>query len=186
MDIKEILSLLNQQIAQPIVPTGLDITNISPDLIKEVRQEYLATQQKDDISTATSITPEVLLYVGKLAKETNVIDVLRQCKIRQDRKEAELFQHRQSIKARYNKQRESIQAKELIGIYDPQALQSLERELARELRKMDIQIVKDMDKEVRYLQQEMSKLKVPFFKVTNEPNEISLQLKILSLLQDMI
>lgn len=62
----------------------------------------------------------------------------------------------------------------------------LERELNQELHQMDLQILKDMDKEVTYLQQEFVKLKVPLFKVTNDVNEIKLQQKVLFMLQDMI
>lgn len=62
----------------------------------------------------------------------------------------------------------------------------IERELNQELHRMDLQILKDMDKEVTYLQQEFVKLKVPLFKVTNDVNEIKLQQKVLFMLQDMI
>lgn len=62
----------------------------------------------------------------------------------------------------------------------------LERELNQELHQMDLQILKDMDKEVTYLQQEFVKLKVPLFKVTKDVNEIKLQQKVLFMLQDMI
>lgn len=192
MDIKQILSLLNQQKATQVpptqlVPTGLDLTKINPDLIKEVRQEYLATQKNkehDDISTATTLTPEVLVYIGRLVKETNVIEVLKKCKQRQDRKERELYAHRQSVISRYNKLKDTIRAKELIGVYDTHALQTLERDMKNELRLLDMEIVKDMDKEVGYLQQQMGMLKVPFF--TGHENDMNLQHKVLSILMDMI
>lgn len=51
---------------------------------------------------------------------------------------------------------------------------------------MDLQIIKDMDGEIKYLQQEFVKLNVPLFKVTNNPNDIKLQQKVLFMLQDMI
>lgn len=62
----------------------------------------------------------------------------------------------------------------------------VEQELNQELHRMDLQILKDMDKEVTYLQQEFVKLKVPLFKVTNDVNDIKLQQKVLFMLQDMI
>jgi hypothetical protein len=55
-----------------------------------------------------------------------------------------------------------------------------------ELRRMDLQILKDMDGEVKYLQQEFVKLNVPLFKVTNNVNDIKLQQKVIFMLQDMI
>jgi hypothetical protein len=62
----------------------------------------------------------------------------------------------------------------------------VDRELNGELRQLDLQIIKDMDKEVRYLQQEFVNLNVPLFKVTNDPNDIKLQQRVLVMLQDMI
>lgn len=50
---------------------------------------------------------------------------------------------------------------------------------------MDLQILKEMDKEVKYLQQEFVQLKVPLFKVSNNPNDIKLQQKVLFILQDI-
>lgn len=51
---------------------------------------------------------------------------------------------------------------------------------------MDLQVLKDMDGEMRYLQSEFVKLSVPLFKVTNDVNVIKLQQKVLFILQDMI
>lgn len=56
----------------------------------------------------------------------------------------------------------------------------------QELHGLDLQIIKDMDKEVTYLQQEFVKLNVPLFKVTKDPNDLKLQQKVLFMLQDMI
>lgn len=56
----------------------------------------------------------------------------------------------------------------------------------QELHKLDLQIIKDMDKEVTYLQGEFVKLNVPLFKVTRDPNDIKLQQKVLFMLQDMM
>lgn len=56
----------------------------------------------------------------------------------------------------------------------------------QELRRLDLQIIKDMDKEVTYLQKEFVKLNVPLFKLTKEPNDLKLQQKVLFMLQDMI
>lgn len=50
---------------------------------------------------------------------------------------------------------------------------------------MDLQILREMDKEVRCLQQEFVQLKVPLFKVSNDPNDLKLQQKVLFILQDI-
>ncbi|KAI9358811.1 hypothetical protein BD770DRAFT_363833 [Pilaira anomala] len=199
MDFNKILSLLKgQDIVTPEIPTsepvvnplpsGLDLSNISQSVIEQVRTEYLTKKNSEDkLKNATTITPEVLVSIGKLVQETNLIEVLKKCKERQDKKEQELYSHRESIKQRYSKQKDSILAKELIGVKsNPNELKMLERELNQELHQMDLQILKDMDKEVTYLQQEFVKLKVPLFKVTKDVNEIKMQQKVLFMLQDMI
>ncbi|GAA5804421.1 hypothetical protein EDC94DRAFT_568113 [Helicostylum pulchrum] len=202
MDFNKILSLLKgQDIVTPQIPaptpaptssalpSGLDLSNISQSVIDQVRTEYLTKKESEEkLKNATTITPQVLVTIGKLVQETDLIQVLKKCKERQDSKEKELFMHRESIKERYSKQKESILAKELIGVKNnnPNELKMVEQELNQELHRMDLQILKDMDKEVTYLQQEFVKLKVPLFKVTNDVNDIKLQQKVLFMLQDMI
>jgi hypothetical protein len=80
-----------------------------------------------------------------------------------------------------------LENRELIGLKsDPNELQLIERELNVELRQLDLQIIKDIDKEAVYLQQEFVKLNVPLFKVTNDLNDVKLQQRVLIMLQDMI
>ncbi|KAG2234044.1 hypothetical protein INT48_007134, partial [Thamnidium elegans] len=99
------------------LPSGLDLSNISQSVIDQVRNEYLTKKDSEEkLKNATTITPQVLVTIGKLVQETDLIQVLKKCKERQDRKEKELFMHRESIKERYSKQKESILAKELIGV----------------------------------------------------------------------
>ncbi|OAD08873.1 hypothetical protein MUCCIDRAFT_159047 [Mucor lusitanicus CBS 277.49] len=166
---------------------GLNLSSINPALIQQVRQEYLTKKTTEDsLRNATSLTPEVLIAIANMAKETELKSVMKKCKQRQDEKERELFAHRESIKSRYKKQKENLLAKELIGVkVDPNETRSIDRELDRELRSMDLQILKEMDKEVRYLQQEFVRLKVPLFKVSNDPNDLKLQQKVLFILQDI-
>ncbi|CEI89049.1 hypothetical protein RMCBS344292_04392 [Rhizopus microsporus] len=65
-------------------------------------------------------------------------------------------------------------------------MKEIERECRQELRRMDLHVLKEMDKQVKYVQQELSKLKVPSFKITNDPKEIKLQQKVLYIIQDML
>ncbi|CAO0794243.1 unnamed protein product [Mucor circinelloides] len=166
---------------------GLNLSNINPALIQQVRQEYLTKKSTEDsLKNATSLTPEVLIAIANMAKETELKSVMKKCKQRQDDKEKELYSHRESIKNRYKKQKENVMAKELIGVkVDANEMRSIDRELDRELRSMDLHILKEMDKEVRYLQQEFVRLKVPLFKVSNDPNDLKLQQKVLFILQDI-
>ncbi|KAI8889328.1 hypothetical protein K501DRAFT_329139 [Backusella circina FSU 941] len=220
MDINQILSLLNEQKNKtstppaptvPVIPTfpeGLNLSSFDPNIINQVRQEYLAKKEHisppttsspttsfptntlddllDSLKHATTVTPDVLTAISRMVKETQLLNVLRKCKTRQDKKERELFDHRESIKARHQKQKDAIFAKELIGVSDPNAIKLLERESAQELKRMDIQILKDMDKESRLLQEELTKLKVPLFKVTHQPQELQTQQKVLTILVDMM
>lgn len=93
--------------------SGLDLSNISQSVIDQVRTEYLTkkSSEEDKLRKATTITPEVLVSIGKLVQETDLIQVLKKCKERQDKKEQELYSHRESIKQRYSKQKDSILAK---------------------------------------------------------------------------
>ncbi|RCH88744.1 hypothetical protein CU097_010285 [Rhizopus azygosporus] len=166
---------------------NLDLSNISQNVIEQVRKEYLSSKEPEKtFEDMKSITPEVLVHIATMAKETDLLKIIRQCKERQDKIEKELFAHRESIKQRYEQQKQSMLAKELIGIKDPEGMKEIERECRQELRRMDLHVLKEMDKQVKYVQQELSKLKVPSFKITNDPKEIKLQQKVLYIIQDML
>ena len=112
MDLNNILSLLKEAEKaekDTLDIKSLDLTRIDSNLIQQVRNEYLT-------KNATTITPEVLVVIGNMAKETHLIQVLKKCKDRQDKKEKELFAHRESVKIRHKKQKENLQTKELIGV----------------------------------------------------------------------
>ncbi|KAI8355163.1 hypothetical protein BD560DRAFT_336056, partial [Blakeslea trispora] len=165
----------------------LDLSKISQNAIDQVRDEYLATQRTESVRNATSITPEVLATISQMIKETNLLTVLKQCKARQDKKEKELFSHRLAIQQQYKKQKDSVMAKQLIGIEGSEReLKAIDHEMNKELHRMDLQIIKDMDAEATYLQREFVKLNVPLFKVSQDPKDIKLQQKVLFILQDMI
>ncbi|CAO3692958.1 unnamed protein product [Rhizopus microsporus] len=166
---------------------NLNLSNISQNVIEQVRKEYLSSKEPEKtFEDMKSITPEVLVHIATMAKETDLLKIIRQCKERQDKIEKELFAHRESIKQRYEQQKQSMLAKELIGIKDPEGMKEIERECRQELRRMDLHVLKEMDKQVKYVQQELSKLKVPSFKITNDPKEIKLQQKVLYIIQDML
>lgn len=61
----------------------------------------------------------------------------------------------------------------------------LERDCQRELRKMDLHVLKEMDKLVKNLQRDLMKLKVPLFKETDDPKDIKLQQQIVLILHSM-
>jgi ethanolamine ammonia-lyase large subunit len=104
--------VIEASVAPTLIPSELDLSSISQNLIEQVRSEYLTKKSTEDrIKNATSITPEVLVTIGKMVQETELIAVLKKCKERQDNKERELFSHRESIKLRYKKQKESVLAK---------------------------------------------------------------------------
>ncbi|CEG73091.1 hypothetical protein RMATCC62417_08536 [Rhizopus microsporus] len=198
MDINQFMSLFKgQDIKLPEQTTtndkvdpslaNLDLSNISQNVIEQVRKEYLSSKEPEKtFEDIKSITPEVLVHIATMAKETDLLKIIRQCKERQDKIEKELFAHRESIKQRYEQQKQSMLAKELIGIKDPEGMKEIERECRQELRRMDLHVLKEMDKQVKYVQQELSKLKVPSFKITNDPKEIKLQQKVLYIIQDML
>ncbi|EIE79367.1 hypothetical protein RO3G_04072 [Rhizopus delemar RA 99-880] len=199
MDYSQLFSLFKGQdikipneTANTIDPslTNLDLSNINQNVIDQVRKEYLSStnnsKQEDQFKNVTSITPEVLVHLANMTKETNLLQVIREHKERQNQIEKELFEHRESIKKRYEEQKKSLLAKELIGIKDPKRMKYIEAECEKELHKMDLHVLKEMDKRAKQLQRDLMKLKVPLFKETNEPKEIKLQQKILFIIQDML
>ncbi|OBZ90223.1 hypothetical protein A0J61_01736 [Choanephora cucurbitarum] len=186
----KILSLLKDQdikTPQENPLAQLDLSKISQDVIEQVRDEYLARQRTEAVRNATSMTPEVLATISQMVKETHLLTLLKDCKARQDKKERELFTHRVAIQERYKKQRDSMMAKQLIGInVNERELQALDDEMTGELHAMDLQIIKEMDAEVTHLQKEFVRLQVPLFKVSQDPSDVKLQQKVLFILQDMI
>ncbi|KAI8973441.1 hypothetical protein BDF20DRAFT_824391 [Mycotypha africana] len=166
---------------------NIDFSSIRQDVINQVRAEYLQKEEEKVLKNATSVTPEVLVKLGSLVKETNLLQVLKDCKRRQDRKEKELFAQRQAIEAKFKKQKDAILTKEMLGVkVDPSELKKLEKEKDKKLHIMDLLVLKEMDKEVKYLQQEFVNLEVPLFRVTQDPKQLKLQQKILNMLQDML
>ncbi|KAI7873630.1 hypothetical protein K492DRAFT_154700, partial [Lichtheimia hyalospora FSU 10163] len=193
------------------LPSSVDLAAIDPDVIQQVRQEYWATQQQqpsvpppqqqqsrethdddkdslnallDSIQGATRINSKVLMALGRLTKETNVIAILQGCKESQHRKENELYQQRQELVQQHQKKRDALFAKELVGASVD--WESLEKQSEKELKQMDTHIVHEMDREIRSQQAKLAKLRVPFFKVTSSMDDIKMQHKVLSILQDMI
>ncbi|KAF7728270.1 Protein dgcr6 [Apophysomyces ossiformis] len=209
MDINHLLSLLQEAnqnrveqtpVPAPIpapppvsIPSVLDLASIDQDVIQQVRQEYQAQHAKnsldtllDSLQTETNITPDVLMALGRMVKETDLLEVLRDMKSVQDLKEQELFEYRQEIQKKHAKRKDALYAKTLIGAGDPAEMAAFDKSSAAELKKVDASILIQLDRQVRNQQQRLMELKVPFFKVTNDPSEIKLQQKILSILQDMM
>ncbi|CAO3691272.1 unnamed protein product [Rhizopus stolonifer] len=142
-------------------------------------------QEEDNFENVTNITPDVLIQIANMAKKTNLLQLIKHHNERQNKIEKDLFDHRGSIKKRYEEQKKGFLAKELIGIKDPEALRMLERDCQRELRKMDLHVLKEMDKLVKNLQRDLMKLKVPLFKETDDPKDIKLQQQIVLILHSM-
>ncbi|KAG0164861.1 hypothetical protein DFQ28_009581 [Apophysomyces sp. BC1034] len=203
MDINHILSLLQEANQTPAehptsvaIPSVLDLSSIDQDVIQQVRQEYQAQHAKpstdsldsllDSIRAETTITPDVLVALGRMVKETDLLQVLRDMKCMQDRKEQELFDYRQEIQKRQAKQKDAVCAKALIGANGPGAVAEFDKTSAAELKKLDTYILHQMDKEYRNQQETLMKLKVPFFKMTSDPSEMKLQQKVISILHDMV
>ncbi|KAI8141580.1 hypothetical protein BJV82DRAFT_670491 [Fennellomyces sp. T-0311] len=180
------------------IPSGISLSAIDPSLIAEVRQEYLSQQTPseqrldedslgtllDSLQNATQVTPQVLVALGRMCKETNLLQVLRECKQSQHRKEEELNSRRTEIEGRYQKSRDAYFAQELVGITPD--WEGLEKQAQADLRKMDMHIVREMDNELRSQQEKLAKLKVPFFRQTVGREDMQMQHKVLSILLDML
>ncbi|KAI9278217.1 hypothetical protein BDA99DRAFT_491476 [Phascolomyces articulosus] len=138
----------------------------------------------DSLRSATQVTPQVLVALGRMCKETDLLSVLRECQQAQHRIEEELFRKRQEVESSHQKSRDALFAQELVG--KTPDYEVLEKKSQAELKKIDIHVLRQMDSQLRIQQDRLAKLKVPFFKQTLDPAEIQMQHKILSILLDMI
>ncbi|KAI9288723.1 hypothetical protein BC943DRAFT_164628 [Umbelopsis sp. AD052] len=187
---------------------NIDVSLLDQQVLRQVRSEYLAQQQgsttdvpqsntnldhqkveEDDsnLESAKSITPEVLVKLSKLAKEANLLDVLRKMKQEQHDRERELWRRREEMTKRLNVEKDHVLARELIGIDVTKEMEAVERTIATELKKFDQSIVKDMDRQKKRQEERLKELKVPFFRTsTNDPTIKKLQSRVFKILLDML
>lgn len=55
-----------------------------------------------------SINSEVLVALGRMVKETNLMQVLRECRRAQDEKEQSLFEQRQNLMKKFDKRKDEL------------------------------------------------------------------------------
>ncbi|KAH8547549.1 hypothetical protein BGW37DRAFT_231267 [Umbelopsis sp. PMI_123] len=190
---------------------SIDVSLLDPQVLHQVRSEYLAQQQvptpvstsdnarnntkidqkeeEDDsnVESAKSITPEVLVKLSKLAKETDLLDVLRNMRQEQHDRERELWRRREDISKRLNAKRDHVLARELIGIDVKKEMEAVEKNIAAELRTFDQSIIKDMDRQKRRQEERLKELHVPFFRSsTDDPTIVKLQSRVFKILLDML
>ncbi|CAO3677914.1 unnamed protein product [Umbelopsis vinacea] len=183
---------------------NIDISLLDPLILNQVRSEYLAQQHPsttstidfendkaaeiDDISieAAKSITPEVLVQLSKLTKESDMLTVLRQMREDQHTREREMWNRREELKKRLNVDRNHLLARELIGIDISNELEELERKIADELKTFDQSIIRDMDRQKKRQEEQLCQLKVPFFRANKDPTIIKLQSRVFKILLDML
>ncbi|CAO3657730.1 unnamed protein product [Umbelopsis ramanniana] len=186
---------------------NIDVSLLDQHVLRQVRSEYLAQQQATtpdvaqrntnvdqkaedediDLESAKSITPEVLVKLSKLAKETNLLDVLRKMKQEQHNREKELWRRREDMTKRLNVERDHVLARELIGIDVKKEMEAVESTIATELKKFDQSILKDMDRQKKRQEERLKQLNVPFFGTnTNDPTIRKLQSRVFKILLDML
>lgn len=125
----------NSQTASVATLPSIDLSSISADVIRQVQQEYWSQQrqQRDEEPTHTkqqrreedpnsldrllnsisfkdlkSINSEVLVALGRMVKETNLMQVLRECRRAQDEKEQSLFEQRQNLMKKFDKRKDEL------------------------------------------------------------------------------
>lgn len=125
----------NSQTASVATLPSIDLSRISADVIRQVQQEYWSQQRqhRDEEPTHTkqqrreedpnsldrllnsisfkdlkSINSEVLVALGRMVKETNLMQVLRECRRTQDEKEQSLFEQRQNLMKKFDKRKDEL------------------------------------------------------------------------------
>ncbi|GAB5586842.1 hypothetical protein Unana1_01742 [Umbelopsis nana] len=189
----------------PALPS-IDISLLDPNVLNQVRSEYLAQQQTsnasvmpvntqnetaqadDDsiIESAKSITPEVLMRLSRLAKETDLLPTLRRMQQEQNDRERELWKRREEFMKRLNVEREHLLAREMIGIDVTKELEELEKKTAAEAKMFHQSILRDMDRQKKRQEEQLKQLKVPFFHATEDPSIVKLRPKVFKILLDML
>ncbi|KAJ2961575.1 hypothetical protein NQZ79_g3176 [Umbelopsis isabellina] len=156
---------------------NIDFSLLDPALVSQVRSEYLAQQSSnnapapkakesftdvdndnEDLEAAKSITPEVLVKLSHLAKDTDLLAVLRNLQEEQHSREKEMWSRREELKAKLDKEREHLLARDIIGIDVTKELEELDTEIANELKKFDHSIIRDMDRQKKRQEEELIKV----------------------------
>ncbi|KAG2185083.1 hypothetical protein INT43_000996 [Umbelopsis isabellina] len=188
---------------------NIDFSLLDPALVSQVRSEYLAqkssnnappapkamessTSANDNLEAAKSITPEVLVRLSQLAKDTDLLTVLHDMQEEQHNREKEMWSRREKLKGTLDKEREHLLAshqfclRDMIGIDVTKELEELDTKIANEMKRFDHSIIRDMDRQKKRQEEELIKLQVPFFHKTQDPVLIKLQAKVFKILLDMM
>ncbi|KAI8060936.1 hypothetical protein BC940DRAFT_245810, partial [Gongronella butleri] len=164
----------------------LDLAQFQASVVNEVRSEF-KTQQLDQQLQAhariSKLTPDVETLLDRMTKETDVLATLARCQANQNAKERELWAQRQALKKEHDGVLASIHAREALGAKLPAEKRQAEQDARDALVRMDRLVLREMDGQVRKVQEALAKVRVPGFYVTKDPAQIKLQRQILARLQ---
>ncbi|KAI8619233.1 hypothetical protein BC830DRAFT_810713 [Chytriomyces sp. MP71] len=128
----------------------------------------------------------LLRKLADLCEDPRLLDALRKMRFAQSRVENACIEQRRRIQERHDKARQQSYADEIMGKDMAQVTRKMDADFRRDWEECDKYIHSQLMELVKKQQVELQSLKVPFFRVTLEKEELAMQKKILDILSDAV
>lgn len=115
-----------------------------------------------------------------------LLNEIKRLRERQMKMERSLFEDRQAIIAKHKKDLVKLQASEIMGMDVTKQMKQIKAEHGQELKKFDKHVIRTLDKEIRNVQETLSKAGVPVMSSTTDPAMVASQIKVLRLLEETL
>ncbi|KAF9998727.1 hypothetical protein BGZ65_005800 [Modicella reniformis] len=137
------------------------------------------------------ITPQLLKKLATIAETDNqegctLLNEIKRLRERQMKMERSLHEDRQAMIAKHKKDLVKLQANEIMGMDVTRQLKQTKVDHGAELKQFDKHVIRALDKEIKIVQEALSKAGVPMMVSTTDPAMITSQIKVLRLLEDML
>lgn len=154
------------------------------------KQPSPSPQEAEDFKDG-KITRQLLKKVVAIAEADSqgggiLLNEIKRLRERQMKMERSLFEDRQAIIAKHKKDLVKLQASEIMGMDVTKQMKQIKAEHGQELKKFDKHVIRTLDKEIRNVQETLSKAGVPVMSSTTDPAMVASQIKVLRLLEETL
>ncbi|KAK3846943.1 MAG: hypothetical protein J3R72DRAFT_471240 [Linnemannia gamsii] len=148
-------------------------------------------QKKQDDFSSGKITPQLLKKLAALAESdgqsgSTLLSEIKRLRSRQTKTERSLFEDREELLAKQKRNIVKLQASEIMGVNVENEMQRTKSAHREELKRFDQGVVRAMDKEITLVQESLAQAGVPLMTLTQDPDKIASQIRVLRLLEDML
>ncbi|KAJ3087335.1 Protein dgcr6 [Quaeritorhiza haematococci] len=145
------------------------------------------TKKKAFGPASGGITPAVLSELARLCGDgqNDIVEQIQNLQSMQKNMEDKLLRNREALLERHEKRRQELLASEIIGNADPREAEALEVSLARELSEFDKTVIRELENLAKKQQAKLDEIGIPMLYVTDKPEDMTVQKKIISLILDM-